>query len=160
MCIIYVNFNISYNFQEIVKKCEQAVQDHAAYSEKYKQCSEWLSSAQDRFNLCGGSDDAGAAREELANSSEKVKELLTEQPVATALLGTTIELGEKLYPSTSVEGREIIRLQFQELQQLMESLFDAVSSKERELQVKLSRYVYISGYVRNILQFQYNCCTI
>lgn len=34
--------------KEIIKKCEQAVEDHKAFNEKYRQCSDWLSAAQTR----------------------------------------------------------------------------------------------------------------
>lgn len=34
--------------REIVKKCDQAVVDHKAFNEKYRQCSDWISAAQAR----------------------------------------------------------------------------------------------------------------
>lgn len=34
--------------REIVKKCEQAVVDHKTFNEKYRQCSDWIASAQTR----------------------------------------------------------------------------------------------------------------
>lgn len=54
-----------------------------------------------------------------------------------------MELGEKLYPSTAMEGREAVRQQLQELQQALETLYDGVSSTERELRAKLNRLVSI-----------------
>jgi len=68
-----------------------------------------------------------------------LQDLLSEQSTATALLNSTVELGEKLYPATAAEGREAIRDQLQELQVTMEQLFDAVGSAERSLQDRLSR---------------------
>lgn len=124
--------------RDIVKKCEQAVLDHAAYLEKYRQCSDWLSAAQARFQGCQENVEGGS-RNVLVQKSEVLKELLAQQDSATFLLNNTIELGEKLYPSTVLEGREAVRLQLQELQQALEGLFDGVSSAERELQSKLSR---------------------
>ncbi|XP_068085330.1 muscle-specific protein 300 kDa [Anabrus simplex] len=126
--------------KEIVKKCEQAVADHEAYTEKYRQCTEWLAAAQARFESCRDGSGVGA-RQDLVQRSTGLKELLSEQPSATSLLNNTIELGEKLYPSTALEGRENIRQQLQDLQQAMETLYDGVSSTERELQAKLSRWM-------------------
>lgn len=37
--------------REIVKKCEQAVSDHGAYNEKYRQCSDWIAAAQTRQDI-------------------------------------------------------------------------------------------------------------
>lgn len=126
--------------REIIKKCEQSVNDHLAYNEKYHQCSDWLAAAQARFQTSQENLQAGA-RNVLVENSQVLKELLAQQGNALSLLNTTIELGEKLYPSTAIEGREAVRLQLQELQQALESLYDGVSSTERELQAKLSRLV-------------------
>lgn len=87
------------------------------------------------------------ARHILVQRSEILKELLAQQTSATLLLNNTVELGEKLYPSTALEGRETIRLQLQELQQALEALYDGVSSTERELQAKLSRYASMEGFL-------------
>ncbi|XP_044734627.1 nesprin-1 [Chrysoperla carnea] len=125
--------------KEIVKKCEQAVADHVAYNDKYRQCSEWIQTAQQRYEKSADSTKVGA-RQELIKRLENLRELIEQQASATSLLNNTIELGEKLYPSTSLEGREITRQQLQELQQSLESLYDSISSTERELQAKLSRW--------------------
>lgn len=81
---------------------------------------------------------------------QSLKDLLSQQGSATQLLNTTIEMGEKTYPSTTLEGREVIRLQLEELQLAMESLYDGVSSKERELQAKLSRWSGIEESMNTI----------
>lgn len=38
--------------KELVKKCEQAVNDHNAYQEKYNQCTDWIKAAQYKFEEC------------------------------------------------------------------------------------------------------------
>ena len=126
-----------------MKKCEQAVSDHEAYLDKYRQCSEWLASAQARYESCTDGSTVGD-RQDLIQRSSGLKDLLAEQPSAISLLNNTVELGEKLYPSTAMEGREAIRQQLQELQQALETLYDGVSSTEREFRAKLNRLVYIS----------------
>lgn len=79
-------------------------------------------------------------RPELETQTATLRELMSEQPSAAALLNATVEVGEKLYPATSAEGRETIRLQVQELQALAEQLFDNISSAERGLQERISRW--------------------
>lgn len=51
-----------------------------------------------------------------------------------------MEVGEKLYPQTGMEGRDIVRKQLEGLQNALEILFDGVTSTERELQTKLTRW--------------------
>nr|XP_050869210.1 muscle-specific protein 300 kDa [Vespula vulgaris] len=124
--------------KELVKKCEQATADHAAYLERYKQCSEWLATARGRYqsvadNLCG-------TRQELISKADTLKELLGRQSSAISLLNSTIETGERLYPTTGVEGREIIRQQLSDLQQVLEGLYDDIASTERDLQARIAKW--------------------
>ncbi|XP_059468655.1 muscle-specific protein 300 kDa isoform X2 [Neocloeon triangulifer] len=125
--------------KEILKKCEQAASDHQAYLEKYKQASTWLANAQNKYYR---SIDAKSlsTKNDVEKQLASLRELLGEQGASMQLINTTVELGEKLYPFTAVEGREAIRLQLEELQQALETLFDEVSGTEKKLQEKLSRW--------------------
>lgn len=125
--------------KEIVKKCEQAVTDHQQYNDKYKQCSNWIAAAQAKYNKCCESSQIGS-RQDLSNNNKAIEELVAQHGNATLLLNNTIELGEKLYPSTALEGRESVRLQLQDLSQAMEQLYDNVHSTARLLQGKLSKW--------------------
>lgn len=125
--------------KEIVKKCEQAVADHQQYNDKYKQCSNWIAAAQAKYNKCCESTQIGS-RQDLSNNNKAIEELLAQHGSATLLLNNTIEFGEKLYPSTALEGRESVRLQLQDLTQAMEQLYDNVHSTARLLQGKLSKW--------------------
>lgn len=66
------------------------------------------------------------------------------------MLNNTIELGEKLYPLTSPEGREIITTQIQELQQALEALFDGLSNLHRDIKAKKERWAGFDERVENI----------
>ncbi|XP_043492348.1 nesprin-1 [Polistes fuscatus] len=124
--------------KELMKKCEQACSDHNAYLERYKQCSEWLATARGRYqsvadNLCG-------THQELILKADTLKELLGRQSSAMSLLNSTIETGERLYPTTGVEGREIIRQELSDLQQVLEGLYDDIASTERDLQGRIVKW--------------------
>ena len=123
--------------KEILKKCDQAVTDHRLYMDKYSQCASWLAVVQDKFTSCSGIDD-----DDLAAIERKIKvleEILAEQQQGVSYYNRVLEMGDKLYATTAVEGREAVRIQIQELQATMESLYDNVASSERELQAKRSR---------------------
>lgn len=125
--------------KEIVKKCEAAVVDHQHYNEKYKQCSNWLATAQDKYNTCRELTQVGS-RQDLLENNKSIQELLSQYGSATLLLNNTVELGEKMYPSTGVEGRELVRQQLQELTQTLEQLYDNVNSSARLLESKLTKW--------------------
>ncbi|XP_071454288.1 muscle-specific protein 300 kDa-like [Hetaerina americana] len=131
--------SIQVTTKEIMKKCEQSVADHQAYLKKYNDCSNWLSSMQEKLSNCLEGDSV-VAHQDLQESITGLKELLSDKPNALLMLNSAVELGEKSYSTTAIEGRETIRLQLQELQQAFESLFDSAASSERELQAKLLRW--------------------
>lgn len=81
-----------------------------------------------------------ATRADLTEKSRNLKELLNEQQTAISLVNSCVEMGEKLYPQTALEGRDIVRKQLEELQNALELLFDGVTGAERELQANLSRW--------------------
>ncbi|XP_033150837.1 nesprin-1 [Drosophila busckii] len=123
--------------KEILKKCEQAVQEHAQFNEKYKQAADWLAQAQARYENCSELDSV-AAREELLQKQQQIQELLAQQPTALQLLNSTVELGEKCYSSTASEGRDAIRAQLDALN--YEQLYDNVQATARKLQDKLAKW--------------------
>lgn len=125
--------------KEIVKKCEQATSDHQQYNDKYKQCANWIAAAQDKYNKCSDMSRIGS-RQDVLDANKAIQELLSQHGNATLLLNNTVELGEKLYPSTALEGREAVRLQLQELTQTMEQMYDNINSTARLLQTKLSKW--------------------
>lgn len=125
--------------KEIVKKCEQSVADHHQFNEKYKQCANWLATAQNNYSKCCDIP-SNCTRDDLLRQQKAIEEILSQQSSATLLLNNAVELGEKLYPSTALEGREAIRDQIQELSQVLERLFDNVHNTHRLLQGKLSKW--------------------
>lgn len=79
-------------------------------------------------------------RATLQKRLEIISELLAEKQNALSLVNTTVELGEKLYPSTSDDGREAIRIQIEDLQGAFDTLFDSSATMERDLQNKMGRW--------------------
>ena len=82
-------------------------------------------------------DNISGTREELVAHIDTLNELLTRQASLALLVNSTVEAGERLYPTTGNEGREIIRQQLLDLQQAFETLYDGVTSTEREIRAKI-----------------------
>lgn len=124
--------------KELVKKCEQAVNDHSAYQETYKQCNDWLKTAQHKFDECN--KKVSNTPEAIKIKRESLNDLISEHRNAILLVNNTFELGEKLYPSTSPEGKELIEQQLQEIQQSVDNLYDKISRSERNLDSELNKW--------------------
>lgn len=126
--------------KEILKKCQQAVTGHHEYVDRYNESSTWLSVMQNKFaGTCSDADDGDLAV--IEKKMSVLKEILSEQQHGISCYNRVIEMGEKLYATTAVEGRETVRIQMQELQSAIESFYDSVSSRERELEAKRARLV-------------------
>ncbi|CAD6999864.1 unnamed protein product [Ceratitis capitata] len=125
--------------KEILKKCEQSVYDHQQFNEKYKQCSDFLATAQAKYDDSSDLSQVGS-RDDLLRKQTAIQELLAQQPNASLMLNGTIEAGEKCYPSTATEGREAIRVQLAELQEAFDKLYDNVTITSRKLQDKMSKW--------------------
>ncbi|GBO98724.1 Nesprin-1 [Eumeta japonica] len=124
--------------KELVKKCEQAVNDHTTYQEKYNQCVNWIKSAQQKFNECN--ENLSNTPEGIKAKRESLSDLVSQRRNATLLVNNTFELGEKLYPSTSPEGKELIEQQLQDVQQALDNLYDNITKAERNLDSELNKW--------------------
>lgn len=127
--------------KEVVKKCEQMVNDHKLYKDRYKQCHDECLKAKalmDSFENYPTVSD----RKELENIFTKINTLADQHTVMNQQLNAVVELGENLYTTTDAAGGEIIRLEIQDLQQKIEDLYDNVIDLKTKLEFRLSN---ISG---------------
>lgn len=125
--------------KEIVKICSNAVSDHQQYNDKYKQCSDWLVSAETNYSKYFDISQ-NISRDDLLSQQKAIQDILNQQNTVTLLLNNVVELGEKSYPTTALEGRDSIRDEIQELSQLLEKLFDKLHTTNQILQNKLSKW--------------------
>ncbi|KAL4710682.1 hypothetical protein ACJJTC_003318, partial [Scirpophaga incertulas] len=137
--------------KELVKKCEQAVNDHNLYQKKYNQCIEWINSAQHKFEECNKS--LSNTPEGISSKRESLNELLSQRRNATLLVNNTCELGEKLYSSTSPEGKELIEQQLQEIQQAIDNLYDNITKAERNLDSELNKWSSFEDNLKTVQQW-------
>ncbi|XP_024081429.1 nesprin-1 [Cimex lectularius] len=126
--------------KEIVKKCEQAVNDHEAYSQKYKETLNWLNSRKEELDEINKEVAVHIQQDKLLALSSQVKNLVALKPQGSVALNATHDLADKVYTSTALEGREQIREQVEELQALFDSIFDGAINIERQLQSKITSW--------------------
>lgn len=69
-----------------------------------------------------------------------VQELSVERDAGFGKLNNVVESGERLYPNTAAEGREVIRQELRQLKLGWESLFDDLSAAQRKLEVALVQW--------------------
>lgn len=68
------------------------------------------------------------------------QELLEDKETGLAQVNQAVESGEKLYPNTATNGREVIRSELRALKQDWDRLFDDVMSAQRQLEVSLVQW--------------------
>ncbi|XP_040360174.1 nesprin-1 [Ixodes scapularis] len=139
--------------KELVKKCEQHVQDHIQFEKKQAECSKKLAHAQESFveiqSLPSGN------KERLAHKLAKVKELLQGKSEALNLVNATVQLAEQLQVGSSPEGWEATQGLLQQLQTTFETTFSEAQGLERSLQSTLflwSEYQEALQRLRNWLK--------
>ena len=94
-----------------MKKCEQAVVAHKMYEDKYSDCMQWLTKAEEKYNK---NSDVQGNREEILDKISLIEEMLSEKHLAMSKLNSSVEFGEKLFGTTAPEGREGVRFQLQD----------------------------------------------
>lgn len=80
-----------------------------------------------------------------------VQQLAAEKDSGRHSIMQTIDAGEKLYPTTASEGREVIRQDIRNLRENWDSLCDEVAATQRKLECSLLEW---SAYDDNFEQFQ------
>lgn len=126
-------FNIL--LKELVRKCEQHVEDHVQFQLKRENCSQWLcesseKSADIQAMPCGN-------REALQQKYVKNKELLQIRNEGLNFLNATVQCGERLQVGTSPEGWEETQTLLQNLQAQYENIFEESARIDRSLQSTL-----------------------
>lgn len=123
--------------KDLVKRCEQNVEDHKAYIARFSESASWLDKAKMLFSQ---SLEPGSSRGELEDKLNKVREVVRERDVGYSKLSVCMEAGEKLYPNTASNGREVVRQELRKLKLGYESMFDDLSSIQRKLEMSMLQW--------------------
>lgn len=135
--------------KEVLKKCEQMVNDHKLYKDKYNNCLDEYNKAK---NLLATLDDVNAIsdRKDLQVIADKVNLQLADNTTMNQLMNAVVELAENLYSTTDSTGREIIRLEVQDLQQKIEDLYDKIISLKTKLEFKVSNITGVESLIEKL----------
>ncbi|CAG5128719.1 unnamed protein product, partial [Candidula unifasciata] len=123
--------------KELAKQSEQNVEDHKLYNTRFAESTQWLVKTRKKFSECS---QVGNSRAELENKLERIQDIVQERDVGSAKLSLCVEAGEKLYPNTSSEGRDTIRQDLHKLKLDYETVFEDLSTAQRELEVSLVQW--------------------
>ncbi|KAL3874933.1 hypothetical protein ACJMK2_037885 [Sinanodonta woodiana] len=117
--------------KEQVERCEQNIEDHEDYMNKYKSCLDWLQGGQQELDECS---DLPRDNEALEAKLSTVQDLNARLEKGTAIFNNALEAGERLYPNTSNEGREAIRRDLRSLREKWEQFNDHLNETQRNLE--------------------------
>ena len=110
--------------KEYLKRYEQHVQDHQQYAETFTEAVTWLQGTRDKLSVCA---DTSGDRYTIQTQLEKLQEFVVMKEEGQLLIHTAQSWGEKTMNNTSVDGREMIRQELQQLQQEWDTLIGEVT---------------------------------
>ncbi|KAJ8309206.1 hypothetical protein KUTeg_014080 [Tegillarca granosa] len=110
--------------KDLMKRYEQHVLDHEKYAEAFTEAATWLQSTRDRLSVCA---DTSGDKYTIQTQLEKLQEFVVVKEEGQLLIHTANTWGEKAMTNTSMEGREMIRKELQQLQQEWDNMIGEVT---------------------------------
>ncbi|CAL1291409.1 unnamed protein product [Larinioides sclopetarius] len=117
--------------KELARKCEQHVEDHQQFNEKYKICSDWIENATAQYAKINVLPYDSS--ETLQKKLILVQELLQTKDEGLNMVSATVQYGEQLQVGSSPDGWETVQVMLQNLQTAFDKVFDDATSLERSL---------------------------
>lgn len=125
------------HLQDILKRSELDVSTHKLFEEKYQHFSARLAQLQELYL---NDLKSRGTRDGINAAMQKIENFLSTKPELVGAMNSLSELGEKLYMSSTQEGRDFIRGQLGDIQQEMDSLFDKTLQQQRALESEMSKW--------------------
>lgn len=129
--------------QNHIEKLEENILTHETYLTAAREASDWLRDVQHQLESCA---DVTGDKESLEEKLDTVNDLLASKEQGEEKFMLAKELGERLYPTTSKEGRELIRQELSELREQWDSFVDGLNDIHRRLEHTLALW---STYTEN-----------
>ncbi|ESO86156.1 hypothetical protein LOTGIDRAFT_167389 [Lottia gigantea] len=133
--------------KDLIGKWEELCEEHQVYEGNYEECAEWLNTLQKRTDICS---DLAGDKHDVEDRLVRLHELSAEKDQEASKIHQTIESGEKLYSTTSSEGRDVIRQDLRALREQWENVCDRLSETNRKLDSSLNQW---SSYDENSEKF-------
>ena len=89
-----------------MQKWERLSSEHESYLSQYSGAAKWLNELSRRVQQCA---DVSGERKVVEERQAQLQEVMAEKEEGALRVNNALEAGEKLYPNTASEGREIIR---------------------------------------------------
>ena len=129
--------NLKVNLKDTINKYDSLVKEHKHYSDQYRSFFGWISAVREdlqQFNEIVGDLKILQDRR---NNIEDLEEMRINE---TAKFDIIIEMGEKLYPHTSVDGKEVIREQLQILRKNWDALTEEIQNNSIKIDTCIQQF--------------------
>ncbi|XP_076442566.1 muscle-specific protein 300 kDa-like isoform X3 [Babylonia areolata] len=133
--------------RDVIGRWQEFVEDHTVYQNNYAQCAEWVATLRKRLQICG---DLAGDKQDVEDRLIKLQELTAERDEGASMIHQTVESGERLFPNTASEGRDIIRQELRSLREQWDLMCDEVTEIQRKLDTNLTQW---SSYDENFDAF-------
>ncbi|XP_067130355.1 LOW QUALITY PROTEIN: muscle-specific protein 300 kDa-like [Centruroides vittatus] len=140
--------------KELVRKCEQHVDDHIQFEQKCAECEKWIEEKDKHYAEistlpCGN-------KEALQTKYGKNKELLQMKSSGLNVINAAVQYGEKLQVGTSPEGWENMQAVIQKLQFAFGKIFEGSTTLDRSLQSMLFLWSEFEELLQRLQQWVEN----
>lgn len=116
--------------KDLLNKYEIYTKDHRDFIDQYNNCNEKLGQSFAKLNQ---NKDIVGDLGDLQVRQAAIKELIEKRIVDSVEYETVLEKGEKLYPQTSPDGREVVRQQLEALKMSWENYSDDLNDALQRL---------------------------
>jgi nesprin-1 len=125
------------NIKEVIQKYDSFVKEHQNFNEQYVAFIEWIEAVID--DLGQFSEIVGDLKilQERRNNIEELEEMRASESIK---YDTIVELGEKLYSHTSIDGKDLIRQQLKELRSKWETLMEEIQQNSNKIDLCLQQF--------------------
>ena len=125
------------NIRDVIRKYDSFVKEHKHFNDQYSAFIEWIEAVID--DLGQFSEIVGDLKilQERRNNIEELEEMRTSESIK---YDTIVELGEKLYSHTSIDGKDLIRQQLKELRSQWDTLMEEIQSNSSKIDTCLQQF--------------------
>lgn len=109
--------------KEVINRWQTLVDYHRAYKDKYDEANKWLTPLEAHLEAL--------KTDNLEAKNNRLRILFSEREIGESKITNVVTAGERLYPETAANGREIIRNELRQIRERWEKLEQSIREQQK-----------------------------